>query len=250
MLSNTPLPSDAFEPSDASTAPMTTAKAEQEWNHWLRRIASRRRLVDRPILWRHRDAMRKLLTELTCASFRLEGLDVAPEQVREALAAKGRQRSLRARQFRRLRNHMAILQQIEIGLRHNHSLKPVSVIRWYTSISAGLCTAYLPDAPVSRLEDAIRRINCPQLRLQGAIQECGRLHYQLLHDPLVPSFNGILARLLLHYHLGRCRLPPVVFDPESDAVMSMPEPVLTRRLLRMVDQAYERLLPLSPASTH
>ena len=59
-----------------------------------------------------------------------------------------------------------------------------------------------------RLAALVERMNSPELRLQAGVQQVARLHAQLLADPLVPSFNGILARLLLRYHLGRCGLRP------------------------------------------
>jgi hypothetical protein len=65
----------------------------------------------------------------------------------------------------------------------------------------------------------------------------------MLADPVVPSFNGILARLLLRYHLGRCGLPPVLFAPDLDgAGRLLDEPRLLARLLELIHQSYGALL--------
>jgi hypothetical protein len=95
---------------------------------------------------------------------------------------------------------------------------------------------------MSRLDQLVRRINSPHLRLQPAITEIARLHAQSLGDPLVPGFNGILVRLLLRYHLGRCGLPPVVFSPEVDQAAIENESILLGRLLEMIDESYDLLL--------
>jgi hypothetical protein len=63
----------------------------------------------------------------------------------------------------------------------------------------------------------------------------------MLADPLVPSFNGILARLLLRYHLGRCGLPAVVFDPQVDTRPGDAEGML-RRLVELLELSYDQML--------
>jgi hypothetical protein len=51
-----------------------------------------------------------------------------------------------------------------------------------------------------------------------------------------------LARLLLRYHLGRCGLPPVVFDADVDGPVLTDEQALLSRLLELIDQSYDLLL--------
>ena len=133
--------------------------------------------------------------------------------------------------------------RIELSLRAGATLTSQTVLRWYTSISCGLSLAALDESSMARLENIVRRINSPQFRLQPAITEIARVHAQLNSDPLVPSFNGIVARLLLQYHLGRCGLPRVVFDDKADPALLTDEPRLLKRILEMVDAAYEVARP-------
>ena len=77
--------------------------------------------------------------------------------------------------------------------------------------------------------------------LSAAIPEIAGVYVGLLEDPLVPSFNGILARLLLRYHLGRCKLPAVVFDPEVDGRFASAE-ALVRRLVELLNRSYDGVL--------
>ena len=98
------------------------------------------------------------------------------------------------------------------------------------------------DAPAVRLEAIVRQVNSPHLRLGPAVQGIARLHHQMLADPVVPSFNGILARLVLRYHLGRCGLPPVLFVPEVDGAVMNDEPRLLARLLERVGESYALML--------
>ena len=102
------------------------------------------------------------------------------------------------------------------------------MLRWYTSISSGLSTSVLSLVNMRRLEQVIDRVNSPQLRLQPALTEIAELHAEILAEPIFPSFNGIIARLLLTAHLARCGLPPVVFDPQRDARQTDPAPLLSR----------------------
>jgi hypothetical protein len=157
--------------------------------------------------------------------------------VAKALAVGSAGRAFRSRSAQRIRNHVAILRSIDQALRIGQPLRSSAVLRWYTSISSGLSTTALDAATMTRLDLAVRRINSPQLRLQPAVQEIATLHASLLADPLVPSFNGILSRLLLHFHLGRCKLSPILFDPTEDPARMADE----RRLLAI-------LLPLIQAS--
>jgi hypothetical protein len=83
--------------------------------------------------------------------------------------------------------------------------------------------------------------------MQAALQEIAGTHAKLLDDPLVPSFNGILARLLLRYHLGRCKLPAVVFDPAVDA-RARPVDAMIRRLVELLERSYDELLATKGAA--
>ncbi|MEZ0267079.1 MAG: hypothetical protein ACAI43_20295, partial [Phycisphaerae bacterium] len=176
----------------------------------------------------------------TWASFRLDGIDVDLDQVADAVAAadSARPTLLRSRQAQRLRNHAAILRHIETDLRRAQALTPDGVLRWYTAVSAGLSTTDIDGVAVARLTEVVRRINSPQLRVKPALIEAGQVYVRLLADPLVPSFNGILARLLLRYHLGRCGLPPVVFDPIVDARFGNAE-AAGRRVGELVEAALD-----------
>jgi hypothetical protein len=156
----------------------------------------------------------------------------------------GRQ-SLRSRAGQRVRNHVSILHRIESSLRLGEPLKAAVVVRWYTIIGSGLINAALSDTTIARLDQVVRRINSPQLRLQAALADTARLHVQLLNDPLVPSFNGILSRLLLRYNLGRIGLPPVVFDPQADAPKLLDETMLLARILELIHESYDLLLELT-----
>ena len=131
---------------------------------------------------------------------------------------------------------------MESSVRLGESLKGQNVIRWYTSISCGLSTAALDEGTIDRLDTVVRRINSPQLRLQPAVSEIARLHTQLISVPFVPSFNGILARLMLQFHLGRCGLPPILFDPEADQGIMEDENRLLDRMLHLIDASYDVLL--------
>lgn len=175
----------------------------------------------------------------TWSSFCLDGHAVSESEAREALSRSGEGPvMLRSRQAQRLRCHCAILHRIENDLSVNLPLTTDGVIRWYTGISAGLSTTALDQATLVRVEDVVRRINTPQLRLQAAIREIAQTHLGLLCDPLVPSFNGILARLLLRFHLGKCRLPAVIFDPATDQ-RSRPVDALIRRLLELLERSFD-----------
>ena len=176
----------------------------------------------------------------TWSSFRLDGIDVVEEEVRSALSQTSAGHALRSRQSQRLRNHAAILHHIETDLRQAAPLTTGVVIRWYTTISAGLSTAGLNATATGRLDEQIGRINSPQLRLAASIPEVAAAHVALLADPLVPGFNGILARLLLRYHLGRCHLPAIVFDPSTDARQINPD-AMARRLIELLEATCDRV---------
>ena len=212
-----------------------------DWAGFLRRVERKRRLLDRPQR-RQSDAPPPGYYErATYSSFRLEGLEVTEQEVREALAHGVRRSVLRSRQSQRMRNHAAILRHIESDLREGTPLETGGGVRWYTGISAGLSTTDLDQATAVRLGDVVRRINSPQMRIRPALLEIAVAHAQLLADPLVPGFNGILARLLLRYHLGRCKLPAVVFDPMLDDRPWTAE-ALAGRLVQLLEESYEGLL--------
>lgn len=206
----------------------------------LRRLERKRRLASRiPKGW-HLPA--DFLLRFTECSFRLENLSISPPDAQFALSRSADRRGLRPPQILRIRNHLAILRWIERAVLHRLELKLPAVLRWYTSISCGLSIATVDLSRVDRLEQAIRRINSPQLRLLPAMQEIAATHVQLLADPIFPGFNGILARLLLQYHLGRCQLPPVVLDPETDRPCLRSPTTLLPRLAELIERSYDALL--------
>lgn len=180
--------------------------------------------------------------EATCSSFKLEGIQCTEQEVIDAVTPNAAQRKFRSRTAQRIRNHVAILHSIDYALRLSMPLKTAAVLRWYTSVACGLSTSSLVADKMIRLDQIVGRINSPQLRLQPAIQEIARTHAELLDDPLFPSFNGILARLLLRHHLGRCGLPAVVFDRlEVDINAPMPD-VGVLALLNEIEQSYQAIL--------
>jgi len=215
-----------------------------DWFALLRRVERKRRLVLRSQHGASPTPTIEYYARATYVSFVLDGIDVAEDDVREALghAPAGARPALRSRQGQRLRNHAAILHHVENSLREGQSLTADHAVRWYTAISAGLSMNGLGDVNTARLEDVVRRVNSPQSRLQPALRDIATTHANLLADPLVPGFNGILARLLLRYHLGRCRLPAVMFDPSLDRRLSLETPAMTRRLVELLDQSYDALL--------
>ena len=206
---------------------------EVDWPAFLRRVERKRRLLGKSNDHGPSDAYYAIATY---TSFRLEGLEVSEHEVTEALGPN--RTMLRSRQAQRIRNHAAILHHIENDLRENLPLRTEGVVRWYTAISAGLSTTGLDRDAMTRLENMVRRINSPQMRIRAALQEIAMTHSHLLADPLVPAFNGILARLLLRYHLGRCNLPPVMFDPQLDGRPGTLDE-LVGRLVQLVDESFE-----------
>ena len=90
-----------------------------------------------------------------------------------------------------------------------------------------------------RLDALVTRVNSPQLRLRPAVEDIVQLYQKLLADPFVPAFNGILARIIMHYHLGRCGLPPVIFTPNGETPRPVDLPTLTRRMLELLEEAYD-----------
>jgi hypothetical protein len=221
---------------------------EIDWPQWVRSTERKRRLAARQD--GHAVGATVLPTLLgagyflaaTDASFRLDGMHLPPRDLAAAVSRGWGAKTFRPRQQQRVRNHVAILRRVERLLRHGGPLKAGEVVRWYTSVACGLSTTGLDEPNTSRLEGIVRQVNSPHLRLCPAVQGIARLHGQMLADPVVPSFNGILARLLLRYHLGRCGLPPVVFSPESDGPLLLNEQRLLSRLLDLIDEAYATML--------
>lgn len=227
-------------------------RSATEWPALLRRVERKRRALERdqdgadpadanPIP----SPPDEYYLHATWSSFRLEGLDVSADELQDALAPGADRPTLRTRQSLRLRNHAAILHRIENDLHQGLPLTSDGVLRWYVGISAGLSTTSLDQQTEARLDEVVRRVNSPQLRLQPALQEAAATHLRLLADPLVPSFNGILARLLLRYHLGRCKLPAIVWDPAVDARPRDAQTML-RRLVELLDESYDRVLRARP----
>lgn len=228
-------------------APLRLAKVaiRIDWPRWLRVIQRKRRIASKPDASRDTSRLTPPPADYfaiaTLRSFQLEGIPLNQSEFTHAMARGWGTKALRSRTDQRVRNHVAILRRIESSLHAGVTLTSQTVLRWYTSISCGLSLA-APDATtMTRLENIVRRINSPQFRLQPAITEIAHVHAQLNSDPLVPSFNGILARLLLQYHLGRCGLPRVLFDPSADSNLLKDEPRLLKRILEMVEAAYETM---------
>jgi hypothetical protein len=213
-----------------------------DWPAWLALIERKRRLLARNQLLNPLPIPPQYFILATYSSFRLDGIDLTEKQVLDACSRAAPGRKLRSRAAQRLRNHSAILHHIENDLRLGQPIKPAAVVRWYTSISSGLSTNALGIEIMTRLEQVARRINAPQLRLQAALQEIVHTHTVLLSDPLFPSFNGILSRLLLRYHLGRCGLPFVVFNPSVRISNVSSEASLTLQVLTAIDESYDLLL--------
>jgi hypothetical protein len=216
--------------------------SEIDWDKWSRHIESRRRRVVKIHATESVFGTRAYLAEATYVSFKLEGLDVSETAVTTALATGLTRRLFRSRQAQRVRNHVASLRAIDTLIDAAAPLTPAIFTRWYTSISCGLCPADLAEAASSRLTENIHRVNFPELRVAGAVQEIARLHRGLLTDPVVPSFNGILSRLILRYHLGRCGLPPIFFHPDTPTTALTSEKLLLPLMMELIDNSYEVML--------
>jgi hypothetical protein len=214
-----------------------------DWPRWLRIVQRKRRKAAQRDAPRRASPPPHYFAIATLRSFQIEGIPLNQAEFTHAMARGWGGKSLRSRTDQRVRNHVAILRRIELSLKVGATLTSQTVLRWYTLISCGLSLAALDDSTMARLENIVRRINSPQFRLQPAITEIAHVHAQLNSDPLVPSFNGILARLLLQYHLGRCGLPRVVFDPTADSALLNDEPRLLKRILEIVEAAYEIAKP-------
>lgn len=175
------------------------------------------------------------LGKTTLSSLRMEGLQVAEADVVEALLKGGVQGDLRPRRAQLVRNHVAIQFQIERCIRNGVPLKPSAVLGWYASLCSGRPATGIDAGGMSCLEEVCRQVNSPPMQLQAAIADIAALHCRLLQDPLVPSFNGILARLLLRYHLGRCALPSVLFDEQTDQIRQPDQRRIYARLIVLLN---------------
>lgn len=259
--------------SHSTSSRSSSSAGTVDWKIWCRALERKRRALDRaaldasaaqgertrltgadgaaaePARGRSR-APRTFLARVTWASFQLDGIDLAEREVSDALA-RGQRASMhgmpglgafRAPQAPRLRNHVAILRRIECHIRRAQPLTAGTVIRWYANIGCGLSTALLDSESLSRLERVVRRANSPHMHLRPAVEEAVRVYWELLSDPLIPSFNGILARLLLDYHLGRCGIPPVLFDPTRDRPAANQWPAFLGHLLERIDTSYASLI--------
>ena len=210
----------------------------------MRALEQRRRTAARePAHCDREGPLPRYYERFTYISFRLDGLDVTEAEVRAALAHGASGRACRTCQARRIRNHAAILRQIERLLRDGRPLSSGAVIRWYTLVACGLSCGWIDEQAARRLDRILSGMNSPQLRLGPALRDIAAVHLRLLGDPFVPGFNGILARLLLRYHLGRCSLPPVLFDPAETASLTN-EAALLPKLLERLLESYE---PVKPA---
>lgn len=220
--------------SDLRRGPDTSgggAVSDVDFSAMIRQLHRRRRTIGSGPRTR---ANLELMGRLTWISFRLEGLEVREDEVIEALVRSGLRGEMRPRQAQRIRSHVALLLHIEASLDRRRPLKVEDVLRWYTTISGGLSTSALTSSAMQRLDQVCRQINSPPMRLQAALAEISGLYERLLEDPLVPSFNGIMARLLLRYHLGRCGLPYVEFDPTLDRPSVLDRRRLQARLVALV----------------
>lgn len=212
------------------------ATPEIDWSRWSRAIERKRRSLHRarratlPVTFNRR---------ATLESFKLEGIDVSESDLDHAEAPTRDRRAFRTRTLQRVGNHIAILLSLERSLCRRLPVKATQIVRWYTSVSSGLSTASLTPAGMERVVSAVHRINSPQMRLQPAVLEIARLHCEILTDPVFPAFNGILARLLLQVHLGRCGLPLVTFDAGADASKLSTVETLLPRLIELIDRAFD-----------
>lgn len=178
-----------------------------------------------------------LLEEATCASFQMDGLPLSAGEFKAAVARGGH--ACRTRSTQRARNHVAILRRIQSLVRRGQPLQSGDVVRWYTSIACGLSAGGIADGTLGRIDRIVSAVNSPRLRFWPAVKEVAALHVNLLSDPFVPGFNGILARLLLQYHMGRCGLPAIVFDPATDPPRTVSVAKLEPRLLELIMKSYD-----------
>ena len=160
---------------------------------------------------------RPFLIDATHASFRIEGINASLEQVARAIGHQQRVRAFRSPLSHRIRAHASILRCCERLISTDRPLRGDHVVRWYTGLSAGVTSTPIESVDVrSRVESIVSRLNAPTSRLSSAIAEAVTLYHDLLRDPVVPGYNGIVARLMLNLQLGRSGLLPVIIDPAGD----------------------------------
>ena len=160
---------------------------------------------------------RPFLVDATHASFAIEGIRASLEQVARAVGHQQRVRAFRSPLTHRIRAHAAILRCCERLIASERPLRLDHVVRWYTGLSAGVTSTPIESADVrARVECVVIRLNAPTSRLANAIGEAVALYHDLLRDPVVPGYNGIVARLMLNLQLGRSGLLPVIVDPAGD----------------------------------
>jgi hypothetical protein len=216
-----------------------------DWDDWLRAVERQRRALARVIGETNGHPLplpADFYVAATRASFEIDGLSSSPGELAAALAPGAAGKACRSRQSQRIRNHVAVLHHAQLLFRRGQPLHPDDIIRWYTAISCGLSNSALDDSTRNRLASIVTRINSPQMRLRPAVEDAAQLHHRLLTEPFVPAFNGIVARVVLHYHLSRCGLPTVVFDSKADRAAPTDEASLTRRLMHLIGARYEEML--------
>lgn len=232
-----PLPPPALH---AGPVHFRQAVTDIDWHHWVRVIERKRRLYVQARA-RQRALPTWFVTEATRTSFGLEKIELSNYDLGNTLAPHESRPPLRSRQRQRARNHMALVQTLDRRVRRREMIKADQVLRWYTSISSGLSTTMPAEPKLLRIESVVRRINSPQLRVQPAVTEIAQLYTEVSADHLVPSFSGILARLLLQVHLGHCGLAPVLLDPAVDARHPGETALTPARLLELIEQSFDRL---------
>ena len=221
---------DRHDSSDVRTRPATASAGA--WRDAARELLRRRAaLTGAPL-------PSDYFERATCVSFQMDGVPLGGAEFRAALARVGT-RGCRSRAAQRVRNHVSILRRIESLLTRPQPLQTGDVVRWYTSIASGLSAGGITDAALGRIDRVVSAVNSPRLRFWPAVKEVAALHVNLLTDPFVPGFNGILARLLLRYHMGRCGLPPVLFDPDTDPPRMTSVEKLEPRLLELIKKSYD-----------
>lgn len=230
----------------APAGPRPIGSPRIDWDDWLRTVERRRRALARNGTGNDGHSLPPLPGDFyvaaTRASFQIDGLSATAAELTAALAPGAAGKACRSRQSQRIRNHVAVLRHAQLLLRRGQPLHPDDIVRWYTAISCGLSTSALDDSTRNRLASVATRVNSPQMRLRPAVEDAAQLHHRLLTELFVPAFNGIVARVVLHYHLSRCGLPTVIFDPNADRAPAPDEATITRRLMHLIAARYEEML--------
>ena len=209
-----------------------------EWRGAARFLQQRLRGADGK-RWRTGEPFPHYFQQATSVSFQMDGVALGDEEFRAALARGSATRACRTRAAQRARNHVAVLRRVELLLRRGQSLRSADVIRWYTSIACGLSAGGITAQVTGRIDAVVSAVNSPRLRFLSAVKDVAALHVKLLADPFVPGFNGILARVILRYHMGRCGLPPILFDPATDPPKLASVTTLEPRLLELILMSHE-----------